>query len=396
MNKKILISLSVIGVVAAIAIGGTIAYFSDTETSTGNTLTAGVIDIVVNGQNPWTKTYSAALSDMKPCQTRWIGFTVKNLVYSNPINLWKHIHITSQTDGYITEPECEEGGGTWMGGQAKCTTSAKCCDGSYEARNNLAAYTIYDMWVCYDPEEGVRCTTNPETGEPSYGGNWIPIITEDQHVRLDNVSSAWIYLGQLYPNKKLRVVQSYHLRSWPGASEPEVTNWAQGDEMTFDIELMATQENAPGPKGAIASLTLENKNPTTWDPVLSDDIGGTLTYNTSGSTFDYNFAGKVPQVSTGYCLIYYADPWPGDGMTHNTGMDIECKASDGSGDLTLAGNAELNTDLPNLDDQNHPGGAKLQVVLESDYDKSSHKMTGWNPTKYLFEMNLITYDDTDN
>src|SRR3989344_4407174 len=48
MNKKILISLSVIGVVAAIAVGGTVAYFSDTETSTGNTFTAGAIDLTVD------------------------------------------------------------------------------------------------------------------------------------------------------------------------------------------------------------------------------------------------------------------------------------------------------------------------------------------------------------
>lgn len=48
MNKKILISLSVIGIVAAIAVGGTIAYFSDTETSEGNILTAGSIDLKVD------------------------------------------------------------------------------------------------------------------------------------------------------------------------------------------------------------------------------------------------------------------------------------------------------------------------------------------------------------
>lgn len=47
MNKRILISLSVIGAVAAIAIGGTIAYFSDTETSSGNTFTAGTLDLEV-------------------------------------------------------------------------------------------------------------------------------------------------------------------------------------------------------------------------------------------------------------------------------------------------------------------------------------------------------------
>jgi len=48
MNKKILVSLSVIGIVAAIAIGGTIAYFSDVETSTGNLFAAGSIDLKVD------------------------------------------------------------------------------------------------------------------------------------------------------------------------------------------------------------------------------------------------------------------------------------------------------------------------------------------------------------
>jgi len=46
--RKILISLSIIGVVAAIAIGATIAYFNDVETSTGNIFTAGTMDLKVD------------------------------------------------------------------------------------------------------------------------------------------------------------------------------------------------------------------------------------------------------------------------------------------------------------------------------------------------------------
>lgn len=46
--KKILISLSIISAVAAIAIGATTAFFSDTETSTGNTFTAGSLDLKVD------------------------------------------------------------------------------------------------------------------------------------------------------------------------------------------------------------------------------------------------------------------------------------------------------------------------------------------------------------
>ena len=45
--KKILVSLSIIGVVAAIAVGSTVAYFRDVETSTGNTFSAGTLDLKI-------------------------------------------------------------------------------------------------------------------------------------------------------------------------------------------------------------------------------------------------------------------------------------------------------------------------------------------------------------
>lgn len=50
MNKKIVMSLSVIAAVAAVVVGGTGAFFSDTETSTGNTFTAGAIDLKVDSK----------------------------------------------------------------------------------------------------------------------------------------------------------------------------------------------------------------------------------------------------------------------------------------------------------------------------------------------------------
>jgi len=48
MNKKILLSLLAIAFVGAIAVGGTIAYFKDSEVSSGNTFSAGKIDLKVN------------------------------------------------------------------------------------------------------------------------------------------------------------------------------------------------------------------------------------------------------------------------------------------------------------------------------------------------------------
>lgn len=49
LNKKMLLSVLIIGVVATVAGAGTWAAFSDSETSDGNTFTAGTLDLKLNG-----------------------------------------------------------------------------------------------------------------------------------------------------------------------------------------------------------------------------------------------------------------------------------------------------------------------------------------------------------
>jgi predicted ribosomally synthesized peptide with SipW-like signal peptide len=51
MNKKILASIFVIGMLALAMGWGTYSYFSDTETSSGNKFTAGTLDLKVNGND---------------------------------------------------------------------------------------------------------------------------------------------------------------------------------------------------------------------------------------------------------------------------------------------------------------------------------------------------------
>src|SRR3989339_612074 len=74
--KKILLSVSIIMLVAAASVGITASYFSDTEKSVGNTLSVGTIDISINDQNPWSQQF--ALKDMKPGYTDYINFEVQN------------------------------------------------------------------------------------------------------------------------------------------------------------------------------------------------------------------------------------------------------------------------------------------------------------------------------
>lgn len=51
MNKSILLSLALVAFVGAAAVGATGAFFSDTETSTGNTFTAGAIDLRIDNSS---------------------------------------------------------------------------------------------------------------------------------------------------------------------------------------------------------------------------------------------------------------------------------------------------------------------------------------------------------
>lgn len=46
--KRIILSLALIGVVSAVAVGATRAYFSDTVTISGNTFTAGTLDLKID------------------------------------------------------------------------------------------------------------------------------------------------------------------------------------------------------------------------------------------------------------------------------------------------------------------------------------------------------------
>ncbi len=49
--KRILLSLAMIVLASSVGVGATRAYFSDTETSVGNTIAAGTLDLKVGGQD---------------------------------------------------------------------------------------------------------------------------------------------------------------------------------------------------------------------------------------------------------------------------------------------------------------------------------------------------------
>ena len=76
--KKILISLMSIALVIGLVGVGTMAYFSDTETSTGNTFTAGTLDLTVDGANdPLLVKFT--LTDLAPGSSGTITYVLANV-----------------------------------------------------------------------------------------------------------------------------------------------------------------------------------------------------------------------------------------------------------------------------------------------------------------------------
>ncbi len=208
MRKILALSIAVVLVIGLVA-GGTWAYFSDTEEATGNTFTAGTIDIAVNGENPWEGEGYFTIDDMKPCDVEYIDFTITN-VGENEVDVWKHLDIDenyAEPGGVMTEPECDAEGGAWTcdAAGANCT----CVDNT--PVDDIASVIAYDLIV---------------DGEV--------IIDEEDGVTMAAIDCCWIYLGKIEPGESMEVTQSYHMSA-------EAGNEYQGDVVSFKIELFAQQ-----------------------------------------------------------------------------------------------------------------------------------------------------------
>ena len=246
MNKKILISLSVIAAVAALAIGGTVAYFSDTETSAGNTFTAGTLDLSIDldgtWRNPWTGSFFNEI-DMKPGDQ--VEKTI-SLHVDNDAWLCYKITPTAEDDNYCNEPEIAAGD----------TTCDLLGGGELQANSQILIWSdqgLVDGWQC-SKEEGPACNDDPQEGDNKYqhstecGGECEPIIYKGL---VSNLPTGWVqgdltksqteYIGIKFCVGAVGITGS-ETGTVVTCDGSEVDNIIQSDSWIADVTFLAEQK----------------------------------------------------------------------------------------------------------------------------------------------------------
>lgn len=104
--KKILASVFTITLVITVVSGATIAYFFDTETSTGNTFTAGTLDLKLDGGDENVVKFT--VENMRPGNQPHRTYNLANVGSINGFLDIENIVVTPFENGCI-EPEVEAG-----------------------------------------------------------------------------------------------------------------------------------------------------------------------------------------------------------------------------------------------------------------------------------------------
>jgi len=191
--------------VLSVAGVGSMAYFSDTETSSGNSFTAGTLDLKIwDGSDGWLDdpvpaVISAAyldsgiglINNLKPGDEGTITVPIKNDGSVDGIASLQLTNLTDYENG-VNEPECLAEGGTWSAGA--CST-----DGG-EGELSEFLYVVI-----------------------KYGGD------QKASGYLDLVAGSVIELGALPAGEEKDVVMVFSL------DYDEVDNIVQSDSVDFDI-----------------------------------------------------------------------------------------------------------------------------------------------------------------
>ena len=201
INSKILLSVASIAAAAALIVGATIAFFSDTETSTGNTFVAGSLDLKVDSEchyfhlvavgepnvyeevpcedsqevafGTWTET------DLVPGVHKFFNFsdikpgdrgedTVSLHVIDNDAWAWFRVTPTGDNDVTCTEPETES-----TDPQCSASPAPTPAPGDGELQEALE----FNVWLDQGLTPGFQGTGDEGEGDNIFNEGDVPLAT---------------------------------------------------------------------------------------------------------------------------------------------------------------------------------------------------------------------------
>ena len=234
MNRKILISLSIIGAVAISAIGFTVAYFNDTETSVGNTFGAGEIDLKIDFQCKmpgcgWSLRDLDGESFFKECDVKpgdQKEGSISFHVYNN--NAWGRIRLdhVHNYENVCNNPEIKVGDTT--------------CGDPGDTLGELGQYLKFTIWLdegatagwqC--PETQPKCAADPLEGDYTLNGVETALINNVSADQL--VASGWyVFPQEIQASSTYYVGVNWNLPAGTG-------NIAQTDSFQAWVEMQVVQ-----------------------------------------------------------------------------------------------------------------------------------------------------------
>jgi predicted ribosomally synthesized peptide with SipW-like signal peptide len=232
-----------IGLVVMMLGVGSWAVFNDTESAGPYTATAGSLDLEMNAP----ATASAEIGDLKPSVWHYLGpFELRN-VGANPGVLDLHFMNVVDSGGVLTEPE--------------------------EAEEYAGAIDDISNWIDVD-----WCIDGTLDGLRGCNGTDIGKLGQIESMVIDLETT-------LQPSVPVELWLSFHLQY-------EAGNEYQGDKSCFEVVVTMHQ---PGVAAGATTVRLENKDTTTWAPILDDDLYGSVTYYVgSGLNLDVELHGLAP------------------------------------------------------------------------------------------------------
>ncbi|HRY62682.1 MAG TPA: TasA family protein [Candidatus Paceibacterota bacterium] len=169
--KKIVLSVAIIALSTTVIVGATRAYFSDTETSTGNTFAAGTLDLNLDGAD--TNSVKFTVTNTAPGASGTSYWTVKNVG-----SLAGYVDLASiaktNDDNLCTEPESTDGDTTCGAGQ-----------GELGANMNITIFVDADKDGVIDGGETTLYTGTLDGLATSYDANLALAAGAEQYVSLN-------------------------------------------------------------------------------------------------------------------------------------------------------------------------------------------------------------------